>query len=238
MGCSCLYKINADYISLLHVTMPSDIIYIMVEADFNVPKFDETLPDNLTYSRLLCLGHFLCKTLSQLQSQSGTGLQIDKSDDITRYIGLIEHFSSDQLAQNEKLSSFLRYGLYEYSGLTDPWIKKLDLKTVKCGLEMLFVFLSIQVYLTVGATKQSTFQFRRSLLSELQFLHDYVKKRANEYLSQQTDFHKFSNDVLMNFQLCLKRNHEFERLTDEHFLTVLSQFFTHVCGLNEISLFY
>lgn len=236
VACSCLYKINADYVSLLFPTMPSDIIFIMVETDFNVPKFDQIISENLTYSRLLCLAHFLCKTLTQLQLQTVSQLTVSKDDDITRYIGLIEHPSPEEMTQNEKLSTFLRYGLYEYSGLTDPWIKKMDLKTVKCGLEMLFVFLSVQVYLTIGTSPKSAFQ--RSLLSELHFLHDFVKKTAHEYLTARHDPHKPHTDILVNFKVCLKKNGEFESLADEYFLTLLSQWFTNICHLNELAMFY
>lgn len=116
MAFSCLYKLNLSLIKLFDYFEPEEDIIILIDNDFSVPKFELPIPCELTYGRLLCLAHFLCKTLNQLnQKKENNILTIDETE-YSSCIGLVEHQDPSDYMPDQKLSSFLRY-LYEYSGM-------------------------------------------------------------------------------------------------------------------------
>lgn len=112
---SCLYQLNSNIIELFDFYEPDESIIVLIQNDFSVPRFELPIPCDLTYGKLLCLAHFLCKTMNQLhQKKDGQSLKIDESK-YHNYIGLVEHQDPSDYMPDQKLSSFLRY-LYEYSG--------------------------------------------------------------------------------------------------------------------------
>ncbi|CAH0562167.1 unnamed protein product [Brassicogethes aeneus] len=239
---SCLYKLNPSLTDLLS-SSNSDNFYTLIINDFSVPNFDSVITYDLTYGRLLCIAHFLCKTLNQLE-QKPQKIPLEKPEPIDlnlrknhmKYIGLVEYPNKIDDFPTQKLSSFLRFGMYEYSGLSDPWICDLSVSGVKQTLEMLMAFLAAQVTVTIQTIDPLELQFyQRNLHSELQFFNDYLKRRCAELIKTETptrsDQFKSEKDVTKRYLLMRWKSDNFNKIVDENFLLILSAWFSNICLL-------
>lgn len=209
----------------------------LISNDFTVPKFDLPIPYELNYSMLLCLVHFLCKTLDALNVEKKSVTAETPKKFYSKCFGLVEHQDLN-ISTNQKLSSFLRYAMYEYSGLAERWIKELDYHCVKRCLESLITFLAQQIFLTISATDVDTSPyFKRNLESELQFFHEYVKKCTSVLFTKQvstpqTDsIYKTELDLQKRYMLHCKETQNTEELIDKNFCLVISHWLTNVCKL-------
>lgn len=121
---SCLYELNLDLLNLFDISELTEPV-VLIQNDFSVPRFELPIPSELTYGKLLCLAHFLCKALNQLhqkRSEMRSSLRSGNDDvdesNVIECIGLVEHQDPSDIMPDQKLSSFLRY-LHEYSGNTN-----------------------------------------------------------------------------------------------------------------------
>lgn len=210
----------------------------LISNDFSVPKFELPIPYELNYGMLLCLVHFLCKTLDALNLEKKHAAAEKPKKFYSKCFGLVEHQDFDNISPNQKLSSFLRYAMYEYSGLADPWIQKLEYQCVKKCLESLMTFLAQQIYLTINTTDVDTSPyFKRNLESELQFFHEYVKKYTSVLFSQQVStpqpgtIYKVEMDLQKRYMLYCKETQKTEELIDNNFCVVISHWLTNICKL-------
>lgn len=237
IGFSILYKINPSLIDLPNVYI-MDTITKLISNDFSVPKFELPIPYELNYSKLLCLVHFLCKTLDALNHDKSSVKVESSKEYYSNYFGLMEHQDLSHVPPNQKLSSFLRYAMYEYSGLTDPWIQRLNHHNVRTCLESLMTFLAQQIYLTINTADSDTSPyFKRNLESELQFFHEYVKKYTSVLFSQQVSTpqpgtaYKPDMDIVKRYVLHCKDTQNISELVDKNFCLVISQWLTNICKL-------
>lgn len=210
----------------------------LISNDFSVPRFELPIPNELNYSMLLCLVHFLCKTLDALSAEKRTAaIEIPKSF-YSKCFGLVEHQDFQNIPSNQKLSSFLRYAMYEYSGLADPWIQKLDHRCVNRCLETLMTFLAQQMYLSINtAGVDMSPYFKRNLESELQFFHEYVKKHTSMLFSREASnaetglVYKSEMDLIKRYMLCQKAAKKVHEVVDKNFSLVISHWLTNICKL-------
>ncbi|XP_050313935.1 nucleoporin Nup188 [Anthonomus grandis grandis] len=247
LGFECLYKLNANVLDLLDVHMPDESPIILIENDFNVPKFELPIPCELTYGKLLCLSHFLCKTIGQLHAKrheidrennkSGKNpkLEFDENTYIT-YIGLVEHQNPSEFLPDQKLSSFLRY-LYEYSGLIDPWINNLNIQNVRRTADQLMLFIGQQAFLTIKILDPNELtSFKRTLYGELQFFQEYVKKQTSELLMEEKpatspSVISIEMDCARRYLTFKKQQKAYDKVVEENFLLMTAMWFSNICQL-------
>lgn len=234
-----LYRANPSLIGLMGV-ITKDKTMILVQNDFSVPKFELPIPYELTYSKLLCLAHFMCKTLDALslaQSQSKEDLN---EKQYNNYIGLVEHQDLGYHFPGQKLGAYLRYAMYKYSGLADPWIHKLDRRCVKKSFELLMTFLAQQVFLYIRTTDvESLSYFKKNLASELQFFYEHVKKHTSMSLADHmtasartiTTF-KADMDILKRYLLYCQVTNQYFDAADNNFGVVIVHWFTKICQVH------
>lgn len=210
----------------------------LISNDFSVPKFQLPIPYELNYSMLLCLVHFLCKTLDAVSIEKKINSPETSKKFYSKCFGLVEHQDFSNIPPNQKLSSFLRYAMYEYSGLAEPWIQKLDYHCVKQCLESLMTFLAQQIYLAINTADMETSPyFKRNLESELQFFHEYVKKYTSVLFSQQVStpqsgtVYKAEMDLIKRYMLRCKQTQNSTELIDKNFCLVISHWLTNICKL-------
>ncbi|XP_028129306.1 nucleoporin Nup188 isoform X2 [Diabrotica virgifera virgifera] len=238
LGCSILYRVNAGLIDLMTET-PQIKIEVMIENDFSVPKFELPVTSNLTYGMLLCLAHFMCKTLEAIRQQGPPKNQEGTEDTpitlFTRVYGMVQHEGFSDSYPTQQLSAFLRYAMYEYTGLADPWTLKLDYNRVKTSLESLMMFLGQQIFLTINIApfdNESFFKFRKNLHSELQFFYEHVKKITSLILTESNATPgQFEMDVLKKYLLYCKETGQYNKIIDTNFCIVLSNWFIGISKL-------
>ncbi|KAG5880725.1 hypothetical protein JTB14_025565 [Gonioctena quinquepunctata] len=235
LGLSILYKVNPSLITLM--TFIPDTTSIMIENDFSVPKFQLPIGSTLTYGMLLCLAHFFCKTLDALDSKKQKSCLGVTDVFYSRFFGLVEHQDFSNNLPNQKLSAFLRYAMYEYSGLADPWIEKLNYDQVQKSLEALMLFLSQQIFLAVRTVDRDHLPyFKRNLNSELQFFYEHVKKHTSMLLSEQssrTSLYRSETDILKRYCLQSKESGGSEDIIENNFCLIISYWFTNVCRISD-----
>nr|CAI5837983.1 unnamed protein product [Callosobruchus analis] len=239
LGFSMLYKMNPGLIELLNYS-PRDTSIVLISNDFSVPKFDLPISHILAYGKLLCLAHFLCKALDANDKSEKDNQEAEKLYS-TRWVGLVENriFTTigDHLPHQE-----LRYTMYEYSGLADPWIQKLDQNNVRITLETFMVFLGQQICLTNTLIEPGQRPyFKRNLMSELQFFFEYVKKHtmavAFECMSsagpsQGPSISKSDMDMFKRYLVNRKQNGSpITEVLSKNFCVCMCHWFTHVCQL-------
>ncbi|VEN52986.1 unnamed protein product [Callosobruchus maculatus] len=242
LGFSMLYKMNPGLVELLNYS-PRDTSIIAISNDFSVPKFDLPISHNLAYGKLLCLAHFLCKALDALHNDKSEpdDKQAEKLYS-TGWVGLVEHRVFTDHLPHQELSTYLRYTMYEYSGLADPWIQKLDQNIVRITLETFMVFLGQQIFLTntlIEPTQRP--YFKRNLISELQFFFEYVKKHtmavAFECMSsagpsQGPSISKSDMDMFKRYLVHRKQNGSpITEVLSKNFCVCMCHWFTHICHL-------
>ncbi|CAH1255988.1 unnamed protein product [Diabrotica balteata] len=239
LGCSILYGVNAGLVDLM-TEIPQIKIDVMIENDFSVPKFELPVTSNLTYGMLLCLAHFMCKTLEAIRQQ-GAPKDLQGAEDtpislFTRVYGMVQHEGFEDSYPTQQLSAFLRYAMYEYTGLADPWTLNLDYNRVKTSLESLMMFLGQQIFLTINIApfdNESFFKFRKNLHSELQFFYEHVKKITSLILteSNSTPIGQFEMDVLKKFFLYYRETGQYDKIVDTNFCVILSSWFIGISKL-------
>ncbi|KAH1022918.1 hypothetical protein HUJ04_012231 [Dendroctonus ponderosae] len=239
LALSCLYKLNSSLIQLFDYFEPEETIIILIDNDFSVPRFELPIPCELTYGRLLCLAHFLCKTLNQLnQKKENNILTIDETEYL-HYIGLVEHQDPSDYMPDQKLSSFLRY-LYEYSGLIDPWINNLNYANTQKSADILMLFIGQQACLTIKELDPSQVPYyRANLCSELQFFQEYIKKRTSElYVERNTSAVLYTGemDYIKKYLLSHWKKDEngknaIQEVAERNFLLIMTYWFSNICKI-------
>ncbi|KAL1493269.1 hypothetical protein ABEB36_011353 [Hypothenemus hampei] len=236
---SCLYKLNPTMLEMFDYYDPSEPLNVLIHNDFSVPRFELPIPCDLTYGKLLCLAHFMCKILNQLhQKQNGPRENID-ADKFKKYMGLVEHQDPSDFMPEQKLSSFLRY-LYEYSGLTDPWINKLDPDNTLITADILMLFIAQQTTLTIKFMdfRQASY-YKRNLYSELQFFHEYIRKRTSELMlpsSSTNQMYSGDMDYMKKYLLSHWRKdqtgkNKIDKVAEENFMLIVSFWFSNICQI-------
>ncbi|XP_057663220.1 uncharacterized protein LOC130898159 [Diorhabda carinulata] len=234
LGFSILYRINPGLTDLLDPYLPDTVVRI-IENDFSVPTFELPISNNLTYGMLLCLAHFLCKTLDVLKLNKKHTTSSVPSEYFTRTFGMVEHQGLSDNIPTQKLSAFLRHAMYEYSGLADPWIQELDYNRVKDSLEILMMFLSQQIFLDIQIPSENSSYFIRNLSSELQFFYEHVKRMTSSHLASKLNSMSPScqseTDILKKYLIHHKETECFEEVVDMNFCIIISNWFTNICKL-------
>ncbi|RZC36622.1 uncharacterized protein BDFB_000245 [Asbolus verrucosus] len=203
-GSSCLKKAKPDLVKLLNAQELTESVTLWVENDFSVPRFELPITSKLTYGMLLCLAHYLCKTLNQLSPETPSTTRRtrqvsmkDLHDEIKvkslgeifehctatyeKCIGFMVYLQRSDDLPNEKLSSFLHYDMTEFSGSSNSAVSQLDYHMVKNSLEALMSFLAGEIFFTIRILdEESLFSYKRELSSEIQFFYEFVRKRTSE----------------------------------------------------------
>lgn len=217
-----------------------DTTTILVQNDFSVPKFELPIPYELTYGKLLCLAHFMCKTLDALSCVTSQSEEDVHEKYYSSFIGLVEYQDSGHNFPNQKLGSYLRYAMYEYSGLADPWIHKLDQRHVKKSFELLMTFLAQQVFLYVRtADSENLPYFKRNLASELQFFYEHVKKHTSMLFADHItasvrtiSTYKSDMDVIKRYLIYCQTNGKYHEAADNNFGVAIVHWFTKICQVH------
>ncbi|XP_066155556.1 nucleoporin Nup188 [Euwallacea fornicatus] len=236
---SCLYELNASLLELFEYYESEESDIVLIKNDFSVPRFELPIPYDLTYGKLLCLAHFLCKTMNQLHQKkdSKEKQQTTIHEHSSYYIGLVEHQDPSDYMPDQKLSSFLRY-LYEYSGLIDPWINNLNYENTHRTADVLMMFIAQQAFLTIKLLEPAQVPYyKRNLYSELQFFHEYIKKRTSE-LTNLISTSPGCSSELDHMKRYLQFHWKEEggktkvaKVADENFLLIISFWFSNVCQI-------
>ncbi|KAF7287395.1 hypothetical protein GWI33_001374 [Rhynchophorus ferrugineus] len=232
---SCLYKLNVNLLQLFDVFELEESVTMLIQNDFSVPRFDLPIPCDLTYGKLLCLAHFLCKTLNQIREKKEKPIVVNE-EKYKYYIGLIEHQDPSEDMPNQKLSSFLRY-LSEDSGIPDPWINNLRLHSVQKTADMLMLFIAQQAFLTIKILEpHQVLYYKRNLYSELQFFNEFVKKQSSELLdsinitsTKSSSSYKADMDLTKRYLLYYWGHKKQNDIIENNFLLIISYWFSNIC---------
>lgn len=235
---NCLYKLNISLLEMFDFLEPEESITILIENDFSVPRFELPIPCELTYGKLLCLAHFLCKTINQLKEKRPKKMIQVKEEKYKYYIGLVEHQDPSENIPNEKLSSFLRY-LAEDSGLVDPWINHLHPDNVQKTADVLMLFTAQQTFLTLRVLEpHQIMYYKRNLSSELQFFNEFVKKQTSELLDSskltsksQVSPYKADMDIIKRYLLYHWEHKKQNDICNQNFLLIISYWFSNICQI-------
>ncbi|KAJ8923659.1 hypothetical protein NQ315_010239 [Exocentrus adspersus] len=231
---SILYRTNPNLIDLMG-TVVKDTTTVLIQNDFSVPKFELPVPYELTYGKLLCLAHFMCKALDALSQLTPSTAEAVPAEDYGNCIGLVEHQEAGHNFSTQKLDAYLRYAMYEYSGLADPWIHTLDRQRVRKSLEHLMAFLGQQVYVYIR-TAEADGYFKRNLASELQFFYEHIKKRLSMSFTDQItasmktmSSYKADMDIIRRYMVFCRANNKYYDAADYNFSVVIVHWFTKIC---------
>ncbi|CAG9765832.1 unnamed protein product [Ceutorhynchus assimilis] len=232
LGLYCLYHLNSKLLDLFDDFQPL-FMKILIECDFSVPKFELPISSDLTYGKLFCLAHFLFKTMHQQKKRTSSEADVKKFASVT---GVVEYQDTSVYMSNQKLGSFLSY-IYEYSGLTDPWIKNLNSNNVEKTSGTLMLFIAQQVFLTKkNLEPDQVRQFNKTFHSELQFFNDFVRKHTSELMTRSSvSGHMGDMDYLDRYLVDQWQKNSREKalsnVSENNFLLLIYYWFTNICEI-------
>ncbi|XP_060516036.1 nucleoporin Nup188 [Cylas formicarius] len=232
---TCLFNLNHSLVDMFDLYQTKEPQIILIENDFSVPQFEMPIPNDLNYGKLLCLAHFLCKTLNQVYQKKGISQGQNIDEKYLDYICVVEHQDSSEYRPNQKLSFFLRHTMYEYSGLIDSWTENLSAVAVQKTLEVLMAFIGQQTFISVGVLDPiKVAYFKTNLCSELQFFNEYVKKKTSLLFDKPPNTKSMSSyksdmDIVKRYLIYHWKNNKQDEVAENNFLLILSFWFSNIC---------
>lgn len=130
---------------------------------------------------------------------------------------------------SEKFNTIQHFATSEISGLSAPWLAKLNKNQLNFALETLTTLLADEIYNTLQTEfdEPAVVQYiRRELCSELQTFHDFVRRKSIE-LHQQ----KAILELQPSSNAYLREKTNIEIHVNDYLLTI-AQWFMYICQLS------
>lgn len=126
-----------------------------------------------------------------------------------------------------------------FLGMIDPWINNLNYESTRKTADKLMLFIAQQSLLTLKELDAGqAVYYKRNLYSELQFFHEYIKKRTSELSAgissspgQSGDLDYLKRYLLHHWKKDQKGQAPVEKVAEENFLLMISFWFSNICQI-------
>lgn len=116
--------------------------------------------------------------------------------------------------------------------MIDPWINNLNYESTRKTADKLMLFIAQQSLLTLKELDPGqAVYYKRNLYSELQFFHEYIKKRTSELSAGISSSPGQSGDLDYVKRYLLHHKSQVDKVAEENFLLMISFWFSNICQI-------